>query len=146
MRGGLELRASHGKSALLCLTALLFLVVVSVRADIHPVPLEKNADSAKCLECHAEKAKGKNVHTAVATGCTSCHEIRVNKDVTRVKLITTTASALCFTCHADKNPAESKGLVHNPARRDCLKCHDPHQSDNKFELIKATSGEKDANL
>jgi hypothetical protein len=52
MRGGLELRGSHGKSALLCVTALLFLVVVSVRADIHPVPLEKNADSAKCLECH----------------------------------------------------------------------------------------------
>jgi hypothetical protein len=46
MRGGLELRASHGKSALLCLTALLFLVVVSVRADIHPVPLSTAADGA----------------------------------------------------------------------------------------------------
>jgi predicted CXXCH cytochrome family protein len=146
MRGGLELRASHRKTTLLCLTALLFLVAVSAFADIHPVPLEKNADSAKCLECHGDKAKGKNVHTAVATGCTSCHEVRVNKDVTRVKLITTTASALCFTCHADKNPAESKGVVHNPARRDCLKCHDPHQSDNKYQLKQATSGEKSVNL
>ena len=28
--------------------------------------------------------------TAIATGCLSCHEVRVNKDVTRVKLTTTT--------------------------------------------------------
>ena len=146
MRGGVELRAWHGKSALTILWALLFFVAVSAFADIHPVPLEKNVDSAKCLECHADKAKGKNVHTAVATGCTSCHEVRVNKDVTRVKLTTTTASALCFTCHADKNPADIKGTVHNPAKRDCLKCHDPHQSDNKFQLVKASSGGEKDNL
>jgi hypothetical protein len=35
------------------LLALTLLVVVKVHADIHPVPLDKNADSAKCLECHA---------------------------------------------------------------------------------------------
>src|SRR6516225_8677942 len=82
--------------------AVIFLILglaIPVVADIHPVPLEKNADSAKCLECHADKAKGKNVHTAISTGCMSCHEVRVNKDVTRVKLITTTPYALCFTCH-----------------------------------------------
>jgi predicted CXXCH cytochrome family protein len=147
MRGGLAQHARPAKLALNCLAVLLFLLVIApAYADIHPVPLEKNADSATCLECHADKAKGKNVHTAVATGCTSCHEIRVNKDVTRVKLITTTASALCFTCHADKNPADIKGTVHNPAKRDCLKCHDPHQSDNKFQLIKASSGGEKENL
>src|ERR1700739_840847 len=80
------------------LTALL--LVVPSRAAIPPVPLEKNADTAKCLECHAEKAKGKAVHTAISTGCTSCHEIRVNRDVTRVKLITATPYSLCLTCHA----------------------------------------------
>ena len=111
------------------------------RAGEHPVPLEKNTDSAKCLECHEEKGKGKNVHAAVSMGCTSCHEIRVNKDVTRVKLITATPAAMCFTCHADKNPAEIKGVVHKPAVRDCLKCHDPHTSDNKNLLLKPASGE-----
>src|ERR1700739_4940398 len=75
-------------------------LVLPVRADIHPVPLDKNSDSAKCLECHAEKAKGKAVHTAISTGCTSCHEVRVNRDVTRVKLITATPYSLCLTCHA----------------------------------------------
>jgi predicted CXXCH cytochrome family protein len=123
-----------------------FVLAAPVFADIHPVPLEKNADSAKCLECHAEKAKGKNVHTAISTGCTSCHEIRVNKDVTRVKLITTTPAALCFSCHADKSPAEIKGTIHQPAVRDCLKCHDPHASDNKYQLLKPTSGDQKENL
>lgn len=129
-------------------SSVLFLGLVLTTpalADIHPVPLEKDADTPKCLECHADKATGKNVHTAISMGCTSCHEIRVNKDVTRVKLITTTPSALCFTCHADKNPAEIKGIVHKPAVRDCLKCHDPHESENKYQLVKPTSGatEKD---
>ncbi len=115
-------------------------------AAVHPVPLEKNTDSAKCIECHEDKAKGKNVHSAIATGCTSCHEIRVTKDVTRVKLITATPLALCLTCHADKNAADLKGTVHPPAVRDCLKCHDPHVSDNKFQLLKPTSGDKAQNL
>ena len=115
-------------------------------AGVHPVPLDKNADPAKCAECHADKAKGKFVHTAIATGCTSCHEIRVTKDVTRVKLTTNTPQALCLTCHADHNAADLKGTVHPPAVRDCVKCHDPHQSDNKYQLLKPTSGDKDQNL
>ncbi len=109
-------------------------------AATHPVPLDKNTDSAKCIECHEDKAKGKFVHSAIATGCTSCHEIRVNKDVTRVKLTTATPQALCITCHADKNAADLKGTVHPPAVRDCLKCHSPHASDNKYQLLKPTSG------
>jgi predicted CXXCH cytochrome family protein len=115
-------------------------------AATHPVPLDKNTPAAKCIECHEDKAKGKSVHSAIATGCTSCHEIRVTKDVTRVKLITATPSALCLTCHADKNSADLKGTVHPPAVRDCLKCHDPHQSDNKNQLLKPTSGGAKENL
>ena len=111
-------------------------------AAIHPVPLDKNTDSAKCIECHEDKGKGKVVHSAITAGCTSCHEIRVNKDVTRVKLTTTTTQALCLTCHADKNAAELKGTVHPPAVRDCLKCHNPHTSDNKYQLLKPTPAKK----
>ena len=126
--------------------AVITVFALGGRADIHPVPLEKDADAAKCLECHSDKAKGKFVHTAASTGCTSCHEIRVNRDVTRVKLITTTSYGLCLTCHADKNAAEIKGKVHKPALRDCVKCHDPHQSDNKNQLLKPTNGDAEENL
>jgi len=115
-------------------------------AAVHPVPLDKNTDSAKCLECHDDKSKGKHVHSAMAAGCLSCHEIRVNKDVTRVKLITATPNALCLTCHADKNAADIKGTVHPPAVRDCLGCHSPHASDNPNQLLKPASGGEKENL
>jgi predicted CXXCH cytochrome family protein len=117
-----------------------------VYAAKHPVPLEKDTDSKKCLECHEDHSKGKAVHSAIQTGCTSCHEVRVNKDVTRVKLITTTTVALCVNCHGDKKAADIKGKVHEPAVRDCVKCHDPHTADNKNQLLKSTSGGKDENL
>jgi predicted CXXCH cytochrome family protein len=132
-------------SALLC-----FVVVVMfaghVSAAKHPVPLDPKADSSTCVACHENKSKGKSVHSAIAMGCTSCHEIRTVKDVTHVKLITATPYALCFTCHADKNAADIKGKVHPPAVRDCLKCHDPHTSDNKNQLLKPESGDQKENL
>jgi predicted CXXCH cytochrome family protein len=130
----------------LILFALIALLITRATAAVHPVPLDKNVDSAKCLECHEDKSKGKNVHSAIAMGCLSCHEVRVNKDVTRIKLTTTTAYGLCLTCHADKDASKLQGTVHPPAVRDCLKCHDPHTSDNKNQLLKATAGDKKENL
>lgn len=126
--------------------ALLLLLSPVAWAGKHPVPLEENTDSAKCLECHEAKAKGAAVHSAVAMGCRTCHEVRVNRGITRIKLTTTTSAALCFNCHTDKNAAQLNGRVHNPAVRDCLKCHEPHASENKNQLLKATVGEKSANL
>jgi predicted CXXCH cytochrome family protein len=130
------------------LLPLLFVVATAVTAlaKTHPVPLDKNVDSAKCLECHDDKAKGKSVHSAIATGCMSCHEVRVYRDITRVKLVTTTPQALCLSCHEDKKvqPGET---IHPPAVRDCIKCHDPHESDNPNQLLRPTSGDtRDQNL
>jgi predicted CXXCH cytochrome family protein len=130
----------------LILFTLIALLASRALGAVHPVPLDKNVDAAKCLECHEDKSKGKFVHSAIAMGCLSCHEVRVNKDITRIKLTTTTPQSLCITCHADKDAATLKGTIHPPAVRDCLKCHDPHTSDNKFQLLKATSGEKKDNL
>jgi predicted CXXCH cytochrome family protein len=127
----------------------MFLLIATLplaQAKVHPVPLEKDADAATCLQCHEDKSKGKFVHTAIQTGCLSCHEIRVNRDVTRVKLKDPVPYKLCLSCHSDKDAKEIKGHVHPPAVRDCLACHDPHTSDNKFQLIKATSGDKKENL
>jgi predicted CXXCH cytochrome family protein len=134
------------------LRSILIMVLVSAfsaaaGAGVHPVPLDPKADPATCAQCHEDKTKGKYVHSAIAMGCTSCHEIRVKKDTTRTKLITTTTVALCITCHADKKAADIKGRIHPPAVRDCVKCHDPHTSDNKNQLRKAESGDsKDTNL
>ena len=133
-------------SFLLALLTAILLFPAKSLAKEHPVPLDKNTDSATCVGCHEDKTKGKVVHSAIAAGCTSCHEIRVSKNVTRVKLITTTPVALCLGCHADKKAADIKGRVHPPAVRDCLACHDPHTSDNRNQLLKTTSGGKGENL
>ncbi len=125
---------------------ILGLGVAPAMAKTHPVPLDPKTDSAKCLECHEDKSKGKAVHSAIATGCLSCHEIRVNRDVTRVKLNTATPYNLCLSCHADKKAADLKGTVHPPAVRDCLTCHDPHTTDNKNQLLKPVAGDAKENL
>lgn len=140
------------KSILKSIAVLILLNAISItaRAAIHPVPLDPKADPATCAQCHEDKTKGKFVHTAIGMGCMACHEIRAsktNKEITRVKLITATPVALCITCHADKKASDIKGKVHPPAVRDCVKCHDPHTSDNKYQLRKAESGDtKDTNL
>ena len=126
--------------------ALVGLMATRAAAEAHPVPLDKNTDAAKCLECHDDKTKGKHVHSAMAGGCLTCHEIRVNRDSTHVKLITATPVSLCITCHADKKAADIKGTVHPPAVRDCLVCHDPHSSDNPNQLLKPVSGDAKENL
>jgi predicted CXXCH cytochrome family protein len=140
-------KARH-KRSFLVIALLLFIPLLLSRshAAVHPVPLDKNDDAATCLTCHEDKSKGKFTHSAIAMGCLSCHEVRVNKDITRIKLTTTTPQSLCITCHADKDAATLKGTIHPPAVRDCIKCHDPHTSDNKFQLLKATSGDKKDNL
>jgi predicted CXXCH cytochrome family protein len=134
---------------MLCL--LFFLAIPRLLGSVHPVALDAKTDGAKCLECHGEKAKAKTaedpVHSALKGGCLSCHEVRVNRDVTRVKLAATTPLALCLGCHADKNAPNIKGKVHSPAARDCLRCHAPHSSENKNHLLKPTSGgTKEENL
>ena len=138
-------RRNYKLSALGCFIVVLMFARPASAAK-HPVPLDPKADSSTCIACHEDKTKGKAVHSAIAMGCTSCHEIRTTKDVTRIKLITTTPTALCLTCHADKNATEIKGTVHPPAVRDCVKCHDPHSSDNKDQLLKPTSGDEKENL
>ena len=120
--------------------ALVILVAVPAVAKKHPVPLEKDTKPEACVQCHEDKSKGKVVHSAIATGCTSCHEVRVNKDATYVKLTTSTSGKLCLTCHSDKDAATIKGRVHPPAVRDCTTCHDPHTAENKNNLLKPASG------
>ncbi len=145
MKFGIRLGNRHKLNALICFM-VLFVFAGRVSAKEHPVPLDPKADASTCLACHEDKTKGKSVHSAIAMGCTSCHEVRTVRNVTHVKLITTTSHGLCLTCHADKNSNDIKGTVHPPAVRDCVKCHDPHTSDNKNQLLKPESGDKKQNL
>ncbi|HWQ03427.1 MAG TPA: cytochrome c3 family protein, partial [Candidatus Nitrosotenuis sp.] len=123
----------------------VLLLAIPAAAKKHPVPLDPKTDAATCLQCHESVGKGKAVHSAMATGCTTCHEVRVNRDITRVKLVTTTAVKLCLTCHTEKN-AEEKSASHVRAVPNCLKCHDPHSSEFANQLRKETQGDEQRNL
>lgn len=126
--------------------AVVTVLIGSALAAKHPVPLDKDVKDTQCLECHEDKTKGAHVHTAISMGCFSCHEVRVNKDVTRVKLIKTTSASLCLSCHEDKKAVAGQ-TIHPPTVRGCVKCHDPHMSANGNQLLKPTSGAtKDDNL
>ena len=134
------------KRALWVSAATVLLIASPAFAGKHPVPLEKNTDGATCIGCHENKTKGTAVHSAIAMGCTSCHEVRNNKSATYVKLTASNPGALCITCHSDKNAETIKGKVHPPAVRNCTTCHDPHTAANKNQLLKTTSGGKGENL
>ena len=116
--------ASQGDRPLFIVILILFvliaLMISRATAAVHPVPLDKNVDGAKCLECHEDKSKGKFVHSAIAMGCLSCHQVRTNKDVTHVILNNPVPYKVCLSCHEDKDATKIHGHVHPPAVRDCL--------------------------
>ncbi len=92
---------------------------------VHPVMLKANTASSTCAECHSDISKGKYVHSALEMGCTTCHQIKTDKGVTRVNL-TAPAQQLCLSCHL---LAEDK-VLHRPYKLgDCVVCHSPHSSD-----------------
>ena len=137
--------SKSGMTGIIVTLIVVLLSAVSADAKSHPA-LNSKTDDTKCLECHDAKAKGKSVHSAIAIGCSSCHEVRISGDTTRIKLVTVTAGKLCLQCHADKDASQIKGRVHSPAVRDCISCHDPHSSDNKNQLLKPVAGEPKENL
>jgi len=97
------------------------------------VPLEKNFGSAKCVECHRDKSQGKHVHSAIAIGCTACHDVATAKGVTLINLISP-ANALCFGCHEKSTDK----VLHGPyAQGLCVACHSPHASDYPDQLVAA---------
>jgi len=125
--------------------ARFFLAIVvaflagSAPAQQHPTPLDPNVTASACVGCHQNQAKNKNAHSNTEKNCLSCHEVRVTKDVTRVKLLTATPTKLCLTCHTNKEGAAGSH-VHDQATRDCLSCHDPHATGKANDLLKTTSG------
>lgn len=126
--------------------AILILCSGYLYADKHPVPLDKGISDSKCLECHDDKTKGTVIHPAVQMGCFSCHFVRGSGDDTRIVLKNVRIQTLCTSCHSEKKITPSNNPVHPPVISDCLKCHDPHQSENSSLLKKAEAGDKKSNF
>lgn len=115
---------------------------------VHPskIPPQQTGNVKFCASCH-KTAEGKFTHTAVrAMGCVGCHDIKTQGETTTIGLVAS-GKALCLICHGDKDGAQAKGRIHAPvAEGECVTCHSPHASGNKFQLLQPTSGGTDENL
>lgn len=68
--------------------------------------------------------------------CDTCHLADSDGKV-RLKA---SIEELCFTCHKDKSEELVKYSVHQPfAQGDCLSCHNPHASENRYLLVNETN-------
>src|SRR5215469_5628242 len=90
-------------------------------ARAHPGRVDEHSN---CIECHSDRASGVYVHSAVKSGCISCHKIENHDGVTYVA-VQSKESDGCRTCH----PSSPMQHPHFPyASGMCTRCHDPHAS------------------
>ena len=97
----------------------------------HPYIEQKDIKTETCLGCHPHEQEGKFVHSALASGCDSCHQATSDKDTQKTTItLSATGGDLCGMCHeATKDP-----VVHGPVKAgQCLTCHDPHASEFKAQ-------------
>ncbi|MBI4847367.1 MAG: hypothetical protein HY808_02140 [Nitrospirae bacterium] len=88
-----------------------------------------------CYSCHNGLTSSPFVHGPAAVwSCLSCHEAE-SKPVYSVKKPDT---KICFGCHVEqKEDWYSKKYFHGPfSVGKCAICHNPHSSENPFNLIK----------
>ena len=95
-------------------------------------------ESCITSECHVEVGKAKYSHGPIAANeCTVCHIVGEkdrppkNHDLTFAK----EGEALCFDCHEEFEKSLKGKTLHGPLEEgECIICHDPHQSNDKFLL------------
>jgi predicted CXXCH cytochrome family protein len=130
---------------MVCSSDKITYLLVTILIGIATVSLLAKGQSAEAADvdncgCHSRQAEKTFIHIPVKKGeCLSCHKPSGYKHPKYKKeafLLTDNGKAgLCSECHKRKN---TKKYVHPPvATGGCLDCHDPHQSDNKFQLKKA---------
>lgn len=127
------MKYSSDKIICMCLAILMGIAGILLIANKRPA----EAAGAESCGCHPHKAEKTFIHIPVKNGeCTSCHKPTGQKHPRFKKesfsLTDRGKAGLCNECHESKN---SKKHVHAPvAAGDCIDCHDPHQSDSKYQL------------
>jgi predicted CXXCH cytochrome family protein len=105
---------------------LLLPVVMEASSIEHPGILPKDAN---CSSCHANKTRGKSVHSAMVLSCTVCHLAQTEGDMTMLNLAMP-KEKICFACH-EKSAESRHSLV---AKGQCVHCHDAHSSSRRSLL------------
>jgi len=83
-----------------------------------------------CSSCHADKARGESVHSAMALSCNVCHLAQTQGDMTTLTLLMPKPK-ICFACHEQTLSVRQ----HRPVAQGlCLGCHDAHSSNQRMLL------------
>jgi predicted CXXCH cytochrome family protein len=95
-------------------------------------PTIQEGESCVSTKCHTEMGSAPYVHTPIAQqSCKSCHD--VSTSTARFGLIKPDLD-LCLGCHEKQKAFFKQKVIHPPVKRDCISCHNPHQSSYKFQL------------
>lgn len=105
--------------------AILLFGCAATLASAVAAPAEKS-----CADCHATirgVAASKIPHADGTFGCDSCHvDHTKSPDASKSRFkLTSAPGELCQSCHADL--LAGKEFAHEPAKKDCTLCHNPHE-------------------
>jgi len=92
-----------------------------------------------CTEaaCHGNVIKYEGLHSAVAQGCDKCHQTNGNAHPSAGVIgfaFPEEIPQLCQKCHQDKKELLKSESVHNPFKKNCIRCHNPHGSNEEHLL------------
>jgi DmsE family decaheme c-type cytochrome len=134
-------RASiHSSRGLRCVDCHTIMRQVSPRFQLS-VAMESSPfittrpETQVCLRCHLTQKMEINLpsHMPVREGamaCTDCHNPHGGPYPDQ--LVRATVTETCYTCHAEKRGPFL--WMHPPVMQNCLNCHQPHGSINRFML------------
>ena len=111
------------------LGSLLLVLVLAMQASAieHPGIIPRDAD---CSSCHANKTRGKSVHSAMLLSCTVCHLAQTEGDMTTLTLAWP-KEKICSACHEGSVELQQ----HSPVvKGQCVDCHDTHSSGRRSLL------------
>ncbi len=125
------------KYVLFISTLLLSLSITDTTVLAQTPQVSQNTDSCISAKCHSDMGQKKFIHGPVAAGkCKVCHGEN-NKHMKSPKWnkfgkVKQDMSKTCYSCH-DK--LAFKKIMHKPVQQgECTTCHDPHESDYKYQL------------
>ena len=121
--------STHPRTLFATLSSLLLLLAAALQASVieHPGIVPRNAD---CSSCHANKTKGKSVHSAMALPCTVCHLAQTEGDMTTLSQAWP-KEKICSACHQQSTELQKHVPV---VKGQCVDCHDTHSSSRRALL------------